>query len=126
MAKISNLHILEEKMAKKIAIALIMIMLVNSIVWAQTETDYSFLEEPGFIALCIGLAVLPLLIYFLMSSYDGTAEAYAPDDGIRLVSKQNNGSESISFFRQLLNIISHIEVGKTMKNDFYTGFRLRF
>ena len=110
-------------MKKGITLILILILTANSVLWAQ-ETDYSFLESPGFIALVVVLAVVPLLIWGIVEL---VAEADAPDDGIRLVSMQNSQIILQTNSVPVMNVLQHVVVDyNTQENKAYMGFRFRF
>lgn len=107
-------------MSKKIAIFIIMVLLVNMTVSAE---EYSFLTEPWFIALFVGLAVLPLVVWLIA---DGLSEADKPDDGIRLASMQTANPEPKKDSDTVIKLLQHVEVGQTKDNNFYAGLHFKF
>ena len=111
-------------MKKGITLILILILTANSVLWAQQETDYSFLESPGFIALVVVLAVVPFLIWGLVEL---VAEADAPDDGLMLVSAQNSQTMPQTNSVPAMNVLQHVVADyNTQENKVYLGLRFRF
>jgi hypothetical protein len=107
-------------MSKKIALFLIMVMLVNMALWADTPISDEDSTTLTIVAVSI-VAVLVVSIFLIE-----VAEANPPDDGIRLASMQTVNPESKTGFGAVLNILQHIEVGQTKDNKLYTGFRFKF
>jgi len=112
-------------MSKKIALVLIMVMLVNMSAWANTSSTDKNDEEPG--AVLVVLAVIGLCALLACAFYVAfIAEADAPDDGIRLASSQAEEAVSKATLNPLVNILSHVEVGKSQNDKVYAGLRFRF
>ena len=97
--------------SKKIALFLIMVMLANMAVWADDGGLDPELE--GVLWVVVGV----LLVIAIIARATATAEADAPDDGIRLAAIQNVPLEQKGSFGSFLNVLQHVNVGYSPENN---------
>jgi len=73
----------------------------------------------GWLFLLIGLPLLALYGW-------AVSEADAPDDGIRMVSSENEEAEAETSKGSIKDILQHIEVDVNQNNDVYVGLRFSY
>jgi hypothetical protein len=115
-------------MKKKIALILALAMLINCVAWADTDTETEKENEAAGGAIAtVALVVLLGGFFVYLVAYGLTSEADAPDDGIRLVSMQNNSpSLPETRFGTALKVLQHVDFGVTADNKTYAGLRFQF
>jgi len=110
-------------MSKKIALVLILVLLVNMSAWANTSSTTEEEDETFAALVVLGIVFLVLVV---VGGIMLIAEADAPDDGVRLASSQAEEAVSKATLNPLVNILSHVEVGKSQNDKVYAGLRFRF
>ena len=111
-------------MFKKIAFLLILVLVCNMTLWGA---EFMGEDDPRVMTiLVIGVVGMSILMIWGLLSWVGIAQADSPDNGIRMVSMDNEELPSNSSFNKFLNILQHIEFGTTQNNDIYLGLRFRY
>jgi hypothetical protein len=115
-------------MSKKIALVLILVLLANMSLWAEEfapshkHDDTSFFEEWGWIILVgLGAIVLYGVLFFAV-----IADADAPDDGIRMVSSEDEESPSPAKDTSIMDVLQHVQAGPTPDGGVFVGARFQF
>jgi hypothetical protein len=115
-------------MSKKIALVLILVLLANMSLWAEEfapshqHDDTSIFEEYK-IPILVGLgAIVICILYFTIL----VADAEAPDDGIRMVSSEDEESPSPAKDTSIIDVLQHVQVGPTPDGGVYVGVRFQF
>jgi len=91
------------------------------IAWADGTAEEG--DDDAFGTILVVLALVGLGAVLI--SVAMTAEADAPDDGIRLVSMQTSSKPDTSF-GSFIKLLQHIEFGQKRNGDIYAGIRFQF
>ena len=108
-------------MKKGIALVLILILMTNTVLWADDGG-----MDDGTMVILIVLGILLSVLGGVTIMYVVT-DADAPDDGIRLVSMQNSQTIQQTNSVPVMNVLQHVVVDyNTQENKAYMGFRFQF
>jgi hypothetical protein len=79
------------------------------------------------IAIVVGVIVLGVLfVWWIVDEVRSWAEADTPDNGIRMVSSENEISTEKTDNKTILNVFQHVEAGVTPNKDIYVGLRFQY
>ena len=90
----------------------------------KEESDAKFWNSPVGIGVTV-LGAVVLIGLFLFST-GAFAEADAPDDGIRMVSSENEDTVDETKKGSINDILQHIQVDVNQNNDVFVGFHFSY
>ena len=111
----------EDFMSKIVSVILILVLFFSTAINGFAEEDV----DPGWIVL--GVIIVIGIVYAVITASDAhNSEADAPDDGIGMVSTEDETHNTKTGGNTILNFLQHVEAGFTTNNDIYVGLRFQF
>jgi len=116
-------------MSKAVSFFLVLVLFFGPVInsFADGTEEAPILLEVGII---VGVVIIGgLLIWGLVTwlGHDmGITETEAPDNGIRMVSTENEAPSVSTDGKSVLNVLKHIEAGVTSNKDIYVGLRFQY
>jgi hypothetical protein len=122
----------EDFMSKSISVILILVLFFGAAINGFADPLSDALKpkttevSPGvFILVMLGVVGVIVLIRYVNSTSQ-SSEAEAPDDGIKMVSTENETPGVKTDGKAILNVLQHVEASVTPNKDIYVGFRFRY
>jgi len=114
-------------MSKIVSFILVLVLFFGSAIncFAGDEEEVN-LEALEIVAVVIiGAALVVYLVSWIIGDFIRTI-AETPDNGIRMVSTEDEAQTVNTDGKTILNVLSHIEAGVTPNKDIYVGFRFQY
>jgi hypothetical protein len=93
----------------------------------KEESEKKFWSSPvGIGVIVLGVVVVVGAIYLVYGKGIGLAEAEEPDDGIRMVSSENEDAVDETSKESITDILQHIQVDVNQNNDVFVGFHFSY
>ena len=117
-------------MSKVVSFILVIVLFFGTAINSFAEGDGSSIFEGDsllYAVVLVGGCVLLAGLFVLWIVHDfKITEAEAPDDGIRMVSTEDEASGVTTDGRTVLNFLKHLEAGVTPNKDIYVGLRFQY
>jgi intracellular sulfur oxidation DsrE/DsrF family protein len=116
-------------MSKAISVILVLVLFFGPAINSFAETSGSSSENAGdsfmtIIYIGAGIFLVILALGWVVGIF--RAEAEAPDDGVRMVSSENEISTEKIENKTILNVFQHVEAGVTPNKNIYVGLRFQY
>ena len=116
-------------MSKVVSLILVLLLffgpIINSFAASPNGEDDNGEKGQIMLGVIVGVILIGgLLLWMLIDT--GIVEAPAPDDGIRMVSSDNETSTTKTSNKTILNVLQHVEAGVTPNKDIYVGLRFQY
>jgi len=123
-------------MSKLVSVILVLVLFLGPVVNSFAEKDEGhgpkdyFTDDNLYIVGGIMLAggLIVLFGWLVVEWFKGElrVEAETPDNGIRMVSTEDEVPSVNSGDKTILNVLQHVEAGVTPNKDIYVGFRFQY